>query len=574
MIAHSTLQIMNVQLEKWDVLSLADQIKLVRKRLIAIHPDHNHNDCQHVECSELIEYYKYLRKEDNQYLKTYLPESESQDTESYSHFSTQPPVYSTSKPQKPIETAQNFFSDFKESVRKTFNNDWSQAYNSIFIVKREHQNQFAEEDHEPREFISPYQFHILKLAKTFKTSAHPFSLFQGEGSPQESDFDRALAFIYYLIRFEHPSTYLIPTDILPPIFLKDEKLSLKIHSFFPGIINIARSYGFQEFWQDERFWLKAIVNNPKVFDIFNDFSLEDKKFLTLKLARQFNDKTYMKDMISRNPIAVHFLSDSLKYDVELLTQAIGGLSYLNYERKKLFESLPQDMRSIDSPLAANVLNDIDLGLLAMFENTNPGLYFKYMHQACCTLNTTLHGNYMNGFNSERSMFVNSLPEAEQAYAKVTCRLIDKLSLYQVGLSEKMQSQAYCFFPYKLKTYTQAIDELKKFLEGNGDIQNLNRFLPHLYSSSLKSDIEKWLSYQTINPTLQDIEFEPQKFNKLYELLTSTNTHCGLLFVGYIALLCQGVASVFLLSAAAVLCLMVVQKLFYDNDDRHFIQPSF
>lgn len=563
MIGNTTLQILNVQRQEWTALSLADQIKLIKKKLILIHPDRNKG--QETQCKELIEYWKYLRKEDNDYLKTYLPEINSNCSDRSS-------VYSKTKPQESLETAKNFFADFKNKVRIKFKNNWALAYNSIFIVKNNN-SQILSENVEFRSFNSDYKFHILKLAQQFETIAQKFGIFQGDGSPQEHDFDNALAFIYNLIRYEDPFDFVTPTDILPPHFLEDENLSLKIYSFCPGIVNTARFYGFPKFWQDENFWLKAIQINSKVFNLFNNFFEEEKNFLTSKLAKQFDDKDYMSKIISRNPRAVYFLSDSLKYDVELLSQAIGGLSYSNFEMKNLSNLLPQEMRSINSPLAASVLNKIDLGLLFIFENTNPNLYFQYVQQACCTLDTTLQGNDISEFESARSMFLNSLPKDEQDYAKTTCVLVDKLSIYQEQLSRKMKSQAYCFFPYKLKTYTQAVDELKKFLEGNSDVQNLNKFLPNLYSSSLRSDIEKWLSYQTINPILQNIEFEPKKLKKLYALLTSTNTLRSLLVAGYIALLCNGVSSIFLLSVLAVLCLMVVQKVFYDNDDRNFIQPK-
>ncbi len=140
---------------------------------------------------------------------------------------------------------------------------------------------------------------------------------------------------------------------------------------------------------------------------------DDKEYLSSKLVNEFNDKDYMKDIIASNPRAVYFLGESIKHDVDLNVLAIVTFFVLGLEDeiRKLMQERPASMRSIDHLLAENLLKGDGLKFLSFFENTNPSLYFKYLHQACLTLDASVQLDWNRMFcypRSQRSEFIDSL----------------------------------------------------------------------------------------------------------------------------------------------------------------------
>lgn len=578
MILASTLTILKKSQEEWQNLSLPEQIKWVRRTIRATHPDRN--DGKNVEESqELIEFYKYLKTEDNHYLSQYTPPSE-RTTPAFTSARTHSSGAAEAEAE-PVETAQEFFSAFKKTTAKQFKHDWNQAFLSSFIVENPH---YTEElQGEFRSFASPSYFHISRLVQEFKLSKNfPSASLKKDHIATEENFDQALECIYYLIRYEKPYDSLIPLYILPPCFLENRVLSLKILSFFPEIVSVAQCHDFPGFWKEQQFWSDAIKANTKIFDVFyntrNRYPINRDHVLNKKLSTQFNDKRYMLNLITRNPTAVYWLGDSLNNDIEILTQAIDGLSYSNHAVKKLINSLPNEMRAIDSLLAKKVLQGDGLFHLAAFENTNSPLYFSYLHQACYTLDSTrAMADIIWSRPSERQMFIETLSSTEQAYAHDFCTLLNKLDPYFNRVNDKIKVHAYYFFPHKLHANVQAVAELKKLMMGTGNIADLNRVLPALKTSVLGPEIAAWLAHKTLNPMLLDIQLEPvtHHYEQARTFVTAKQTQAmSVLALGYLAgalLLYPSLPALLLLSAIAVLCAFIIDKTIrYDMDDRNFV----
>ncbi len=577
MILVSTLKILGKSQEEWANLSLPEQIKLVKITIRETHPDRN-GDKNIEESRELIEFYKYLKKEDNDYLKQYTPLSKRTTSAS-----TSARAYATATQEEaePSETAQQFFSEFKTTIAKTFNHDWNQAFLSSFIIKNPH---YAEDlQGEFRGFASPTDFNILRLVYEFKLSTKfPGANLKGDQIATEENFDQALECMYYLIRNEKPYNYLTPLHILPPSFIEDRVLSLKILSFFPEIVSVAKVHQFPGFWQEEQFWLEAIQANSKIFDIFynnrNQYPIDSNHLLNKKLSTVFNDKRYMLNLIARNPIAVYWLGESLHSDIDLLIKAIDGLSYSNYAVKKLIDSLQSEMRTIDSSLAKEVLQGSDLFHLAAFQNTNSTLYLNYLHQACYTLDATHSlSDLFCSRPSERELFIETLNEPYQQYARDFCTIFNKLDRYQHSVNNKIQARAYYFFPHKLHANVQAIAELKKFMMGTGNVADLNQVLPALKTSVLGPEIAAWLAHKTINPMLQEIQLEPviTRYDPICTFVNAKETQAmSVLAFGYLAgsvLLYPSWPALLILSAVAALCAFVIDRTIrYDMDDRNFV----
>lgn len=547
MIAATTLKILSLTEAQWRELSPNKQIRTILHTLKKVHPDHNQG--QDGECKELLEFYKFIKNEENQYEKTYC-------TDAFKNITPQKQsgVYRENSLKN---KATEFFSDFKEKVKKEFNGDWNKAYQSIFIVKNE--RNITGNNDDPLADLCKYRFHISKLWKL------------KVGNAQESDFDNALSCLYLMITDRRYQLPFLPSELFPPAIILDRELSLKILSLSPNIVSAATVDGFPSFWKDANFWLEAISINVRVFDfIVYSHHIEFVSNI-LKSTREFNDKDYMRKIIDSCPWAVDFLGDTIQHDVELITQAM--VSYyvlgLDFEIRKLCKSLPDTLIAIDGPLAENLLKELGLKYLYLFANTNSSLYFQYLHQACLLFDMT---NLTQ--DSECGDFLNSLPQKEKQYALQFCRLMTSSQSYKEALTDKIQSSTYIFFPYQLQTYQNAIDELILFLKGQSDVQTLNQYLPDLYHSSLKEEIKQWIALQETNPMLKDIKFEPSEMNKWFAPLHLRYLGHSILLVGYAALLSSGVHSLLILMPAtmvAVLCVIAVEKFNYDSDDSQLLK---
>jgi hypothetical protein len=591
MIAKSTLKILRFEQADWEALTLKEQIKTIHKTLKVVHPDHNKND--DTECKELLEYLRYLRNEDNCYERMYLPVQQNEPQ------SSEGSVSASSHASAPVVTSHAFFAEFKQTIAKKYANNWTQAFKDTFVVKNPHHN--PKEKGEFAGFSSPYDFHILRLVTLYPDSATRFNFEQisavlqatklpGEHSDTavtsaltEADFDKALAFIYYLIRFERPYQATSARYVLPLAFIEDKELSLKILAQIPDIISTARDNQFPDFWQSPDFWRRAIQTNARIFDIFffKTSSWNDPYFLKPILQQEFNDRSYMSALIARNPIAIFWLGDALTADLDLLGKAIESLSYSPSIVTKLIQSLPPAMRTMDSPLAKKVLNDIDISFLAAFTNTdNTNLYFEYLHRACCTLDARkLVRNDSYFPKSERSVFINTLPEEQQAYAQDFCELFDNLMLYQKEITATMQARSVFFFPKKMQDYARAAEELRKFMQGTGDLATLNTVLPHLQTSLLGPKIVKWLAHTQTNPALRQVVYVGPNQSRLAQFATFVQQRetqaTGLLALGYVAAcmsLAPSITAILILTMIAAICALILQKtMSYDNDEGNFVR---